>query len=166
MRGQAELIVFILLFLIGLTLFSTATIWGRDIFEENVDFSRIEAAEKFMKDLDSEISNVIKFGGMREVSYGLEGTIELLNTSVIEVRTPVSMSLQQSWVNISEGESFIMEKQSGSDLVLQLVYPVGDYKVFFYTEGSSLAHPNYVMVEKNSTISGSPLVIKIKITFV
>ena len=166
MKGQAEIVVFILLFLIGLILFSSATIWSRGIFDENVDFTRIEAAEKFMKDLDGEISNVIKFGGMKEIDFPLEGTIEILDPETLEVRTPISISIQENWINITEGGSYIMERKDGTDLVLRLVYPVGDYKMIFFTDESSLAHPNYVRIEKNSTTPSSPIMIKIKITFV
>jgi len=166
MKGQAEVVIFILLFLIGLTLFSSATIWGKGIFEENVGFNKLEAAEKFMKDLDSGITNVIKFGGMREINFPLEGTIELLDPETIEVRIPISISIQENWINISESGSYIMERKEGSDLVLRLVYPMGSYKVIFFTDGSSLAQPDYIRLEKNSTFQSYPPMIKIKITFV
>lgn len=165
MKGQAEIIVFLLLFIIGILLFASATLWSRGIFEENVDFSRLESTEKFMRDLDSSVSDAIKFGGMRELEYGIGGTIELLDPETIEVRVPLSLRIQENWVNISEGNSYVMERRDGSDLVLRLVYPEGDYRVVFFTDESTLAQPDYVKIEKNSTIADPP-VIKIKITFV
>jgi hypothetical protein len=166
MKAQAEIIVFLLLFIIGILLFASATVWSRGIFQENVGFSRLESTEKFMKDLDGSISDVIKFGGMRELEYGIGGTIELLDPEKIEVRVPLSLQIQENWVNISESNSYIEEKKDGNNLVLRLVYPEGDYKVFFFTDGSSLAQPTFVKIEKNSTVLGSPSMIKIKITFV
>ena len=170
MKGQAELVVFVLLFLIGLMLFSSATIWSRGIFEENIGFNNLEAAEKFIKDLDSDITNVIKFGGMREINFPLDGTVKLDLPNTIEVRTPISISIQKNWINISEGNSYIMERMEGDELVLRLVYPKKDYKVDFITDGSSLAQPSYLIIEKNSSdfipTSIPPTVIKIKITLV
>jgi hypothetical protein len=166
MKAQAEIIVFLLLLIIGVILFSSATVWSRGIFQENVDFSRLESTEKFMKDLDNSIANVIKFGGMRELEYNIGGTIELLDPRTIEVRVPFSLQIQENWINISEGNSYIMERKDGTDLVLQLVYPEGDYKVDFFTDNSSLAQPDYLKIEKNSTVFDTPPMIKIKITFV
>lgn len=166
MKGQAEIIVFLLLFIIGVLLFASATVWSRGIFQENVDFSRLGAAEKFMKDLDSGILNVIKFGGIRDLEYNMGGTIELFNSSLIEARTPLSLQIQENWINISDDGSFIMERMEGEELVLWLFYPEADYRVFLFTDESSLAQPDYVRIEKNETIFGSPTVIKIRITFV
>ena len=166
MRGQAEIIVFMLLFIIGVIFFSSATVWGRDIFQENVDFTNMESAEKFAKDLDNGIGSVIRFGGVREFEYPLDGTIELVDNHTIDIRTPVSLEIQQNWVNISEGSSYIMEKKEGEDLVLRLIYPKGDYEVFIFTDSSRMSSPSYVRVEKNSTESAATTVIKIRITFV
>ena len=166
MKGQGEIIAFILLLLIGLLLFAAATMWSRGIFQENVDFSNMEVAEKFMKDLDDSISSVIKFGGMKELDFVSEGTIEILNSNTIEVRIPSSLSLQESWVNISENGSYIREMYDGEDIILQLVYPESDYRVNFFTEDLSLAQPEYIKIEKDSTYIGAVSVIKIKISFV
>lgn len=167
MKGQAEIIIFLLLFIIGVLLFASATVWSRGIFQENVDFTMLESAERFMKDLDSRISDVIKFGGMQEIDYGIGGTIEIDYPQAIEVRVPLTMQLQNDWVNISEGDSYIMEKKDGTDLVLRLVYPgTNDYDIVFTTNGSSLAQPDYIRIEKNSTNFDTASVIEIKITFV
>ncbi|MFH0929577.1 MAG: hypothetical protein V1818_04500 [Candidatus Aenigmatarchaeota archaeon] len=165
MKGQAEVIVFILLFLIGISLFASATIWGRKIFEDNMDFTKLEAAEKIMIDIDNGVSNVIKFGGIKEIAYPLDGTVEIVDTKTIEIRTPLKIEIQEEWINISEGNSYIREKKDGDDLVLQLIYPDGDYIVEFFTDGSSLDSPNYIKLEKNETFTNPTSRIKIKITF-
>ncbi|MFQ6056854.1 MAG: hypothetical protein ACE5J3_12835, partial [Methanosarcinales archaeon] len=59
MKGQSEIIVFILLFLIGFILFSSSVLWSRGIFQRNVDIGKINAAENFMKNLDEKIKNII-----------------------------------------------------------------------------------------------------------
>ena len=126
----------------------------------------MEVAEKFMKDFDDSISSVIKFGGMKELDFLSEGTIEILDSSTIEVRIPTSLTLQQSWVNISENGSYIRERYDGNDLILQLIYPESGYRVFFFTDDLSLAQPEYIKIEKDSTFIGAVSVIKIKISFV
>ena len=166
MKAQAEIIVFILLLVIGLILFSSATIWSRGIFQENADFSKMEMAEKFMKDLDGGVSSVIKFSGVKEIDFTIDGTIEILGPKTIEVRTPISLDLQQNWINISEKGSYIMERKESNDLVLRLVYPDTAYKVFFFTDDSSLTQPDYIRIEKDSTSTDTVTVIKIKISFV
>ena len=167
MKAQAEIIVFLLIFIIGILLFASATVWSRGIFQENADFTMLESAEKFMKDLDNRISDVIKFGGMQELDYGIGGIIEIYDPQTIEVRVPLTMQLQNNWLNISEGDSYIMERKEGTDLVLRLVYSGNDdYDVVFFTDGSSLAQPDYIKIEKNSTDFVSASMIKIKITFV
>ena len=164
MKGQSELIIFILLFIISIFLFISATIWSRSIFQQNVDVAKIEAAEKFMKDLDKDISNLIKFGGSKEIKYDIDGTIELVDEETIGVKIPVSLALSTNWINISD-TSYIQERKEGDVLVLQLIYPQKDYKIEFFTEGPQLAQPKYVRIEKNSTVFNSIIVIKIKITF-
>jgi hypothetical protein len=166
MKAQAESIIFILLFIVSIFLFTFATLWSRSIFQENIDFSKLEASEKFMKDLDNDISNIIKFGGLREIEFNLGGTIELVNSRTIGVRVPISLDLQKNWINISEGSSFIRERKEGETLVLHLVYPQKDYRVEFFTEGPRMSQPSYVKLEKNSTEFNSVTVIKIKISFV
>ena len=140
--------------------------WSRGIFEENLGFAVLEASEKFMKELDNEISNIIKFGGVKEIEYNLGGTIELFNETTIEIRTPISLELTENWVNISENGSFIRERKDGETLVLQLLYPEREYKVEFFTEGPRLAQPEYIRLERNSTDFTTTTVIKIKISFV
>lgn len=169
MKGQNEILIFILLFVIGIALFVSASNWSKGIFQQNVDVARIENAEKFMKDLNEIISNTIKFGGSQEMEYGLDGTIELNATSnnTVEIKTPdVSIPLPTDWVTISNDTSYIREKLEGNNFRIQLVYPQSSYKVEFFTEESRIARPVYLIVERNQTyISSGLTVIKIKVTF-
>jgi hypothetical protein len=165
MRGQGEIFTFILLSTIGIVLFVTATFWSRNIFQQNVDVAKVESAEKFMKDLDENINNVIKFGGSREMRYTLNGPISLVDSRTIETKIPISISLAKQWVNISSDGSYIQEKLDGSNFRIQLIYPQSDYRVDFFTDNSTLSTPSYVYIEKNQTITSGLTVIRIKITF-
>ena len=170
MKGQSEILIFVLLFIIGIALFTSATIWSKSIFQQNIDVARIESSEKFMKDLNENILNIIKFGGSQEMEYNLDGTIELNTTSndTIEIKTPpVTIPLPASWVNISSDGSYIREKLEGGVFRIQAIYNnTKDYKVEFLTEGPTLARPKYIFIERNKTYSVSGLtVIKIKVTF-
>jgi len=168
MKGQDEALIFLLLFIIGIALFTAATIWSKGIFQQNVDLAKVQSAEKFIKDIDSVVSNIIKFGGSQEIKYNLDGTIELFDKKTIELKVPVKLNLSSNWVNISSDGSFIQEKsEGGSTFRIQLVYNnTKEYNVEFFTEGSRVSMPSYIIFERNSTYSVSGMtVIKIKVTF-
>ncbi|MFH1229418.1 MAG: hypothetical protein V1678_03275 [Candidatus Aenigmatarchaeota archaeon] len=166
MIGQSEIMVFVLLLVIGVSLFTSATIWSRDIFQQNVDVARVESAEKFMKDLNEDIQSIVKFGGSRELRYGLEGTIRIADSQTIEVGVPVTIPLTNSWVTISSDDSYyIRERLEGDFFKLQLNYTSQDYRIEFFTDGPTLSTPSIVKVERNQTTSTGQTVIKIKVTF-
>jgi len=167
MKGQNEVLIFILLFVIGIALFTSATVWSRGIFQQNIDIAKVESSEKFMKELNEVVLNIIKFGGSQEMEYRLDGTIELIDSTTMEVKTPVTMPLPNNWLNISSDNSYyIREKLEGNMFRIQLNYTQSDYKVEFFTEGPRLARPRYLSVERNDTYVDSGLtVIKIKVTF-
>lgn len=166
MKAQSEVLNFIMLFVIGLVLFTSATLWSRNIFQQNADMSNLQGAEKFMKDLNDDVNDVIRFGGSEELDYNIGGTIDLnaSNNNIIEVKVPMKLSLSNNWVNISETDSsYIQEMTDGSNLIIQLVYLPGDYTVAFFTQGPSLATPTYVDLERVQT--SDPTNIEIKVTF-
>jgi len=166
MKGQTEIIIFILLFIIGISLFTSATIWGKAIFQQNIDLAKISTSENFLKDLNNNILNLVKFGGSREMDYNLDGTIELFNDKTIEIKTTVSLELPRNWVNLTSDSFYIQERLDGNIFRIQLIYPQKDYKIELFTEGPKLAQPDTVKIERNSTnLSSVPPVIKIKITF-
>lgn len=166
MKGQSEILVFVLLFIISIALFASATLWSKNIFQQNVDVARMESAEKFMRDLNENIQSIIKFGGSNEIRYPLDGTIELVDSKTIEVKIPITIPLPENWVNItSDNYYYIQEKLEGKTLRLQLVYPQSDYIVELFTEGSAISNPSYIYAERNQTTSTGLTVIKIKITF-
>ena len=170
MRAQSELLVFVLLFLLSVGLFTVAVLWGKDIFQKNIDMTRVSSAEKFMRDVDNSVKSLIKSEGYQEVDYIVDGPLTLLNNETIETRTVIvsDISLPTDWTNISSGSSYISEKLDGDVLRVQLVYPEREsYRVEFFTEGSTLSKPRTVRLEKNSTYyEGSKLTIRIRIAFI
>ena len=166
MKGQTEIITFILLFVISVALFTSSTMWAKGIFQQNVDVAKISASESFLKELNENILNLVKYGGSREMDYNLDSTIELLNDKTIEIKTTVSLELPKNWFNLTSDTSYIQERLDGNTFRIQLIYPPKDYKIELFTEGSRLAQPDTVKIERNSTnVVVAPPVIKIKITF-
>lgn len=169
MKAQSEILIFILLFLLSIGLFTIAVFWGKDYFQQNVSMTKVLIAEKFMKELDNDIKNLVKFGGYKNIDYSIEGPITLVNDETIEVRTVVSsdISLPTYWNNISSGSSYIREMLDGDVFRVQLIYPENDYRVNFFTEGPVLSKPKSIKIEKNTTeIENNKITIKIRITFI
>lgn len=165
MKGQGNLLIFILLFIISLFLFTSVSIWSTTIFQQNVDVTNIQAAEKFMRGLDTGILNLVKYGGSQELKYNIDGNIEI-NTDTIEIKMPISIKLQNDWVNLTSDGSYIQEKQEGTIFRIQAVYRPKDYRIQFFTDGYRLGNPEYIMIERNATyIDSGVTVIRIKITF-
>ena len=166
MKAQTEIIVFVLLFAIGIVLLTTAVLWSRGVLEQNTDLIKVRNSEDFMIELDQRITNLIKNGGSERINYPLTGTIQLVGSDTIEVRDTVNIELPTTWVNITRGASYIREIKEGNTLRIQLIYPEGGYKVQLFTEGPTLARPARVAIEKNDTlVSNNVQLIKIKITF-
>ena len=169
MKGQSEILVFILLFLLSIGLFTIAVFWSKDIFQQNIDTTKVSSAEKFIKDFDYTVKSLIKVGGYKKIDYTVDGPITLINNKTIEVRTVVTsgISLPTQWSNISSDSSYIREMIDGDVFRVQLVYPEDNYKVYFFTDGPTLSKPESVKIEQNSTyIENGKATIKIRITFI
>lgn len=169
MKAQSETLVFVLLFLLSIGLFTIAVFWSKGTFQQNVDITKVSSAERFMKEIDYGIKSLIKYGGFEEIDYNVDGPITLIDNKTIEVRTviPSDISISKSWNNISSDSSYIREILNGDVFRIQLIYPESEYKIEFFTEGPTLAKPKFVRVEKNSTyIENNKATIKIRITFI
>ncbi len=165
MKAQGEIIVFILLSVIGITLLVSATLWSKEIFQKNIDMATVQSSEKFMTDLGDAISEVIKFGGLKEIRYGMDGTISLVGSDTVELSIPMAIDIPETWINLSSDSSrYIRERLDKGNLVIQLVYPESDYVVQLFTEGTSVYSPEYITVEKNQTLSAAKTTIRIKVT--
>lgn len=169
MKAQSEILVFILLFLLSIVLFTVAVYWSRDAFQQNVDITRVSSAEGFMKEMNYDIKSLLKYGGHKEIEYNVDGPITLLGSQTIEVRTVVTsgISLPTSWNNISSDFSYIRETLDGDVFRIQLIFPGDNYNVVFFTDGPTLAKPKKVVIEENSSdVENGEATIKIRITFV
>jgi len=169
MKAQSEILVFVLLSLLSIGMFAVTVVWGKDIFQKNIDMAKVSSVEKTIKDIDYSIGSMIKFGGEEEINYDVDGTIRLVNDNTVEIRTVIAsdISLPKEWINISSDTSYIREILEGDLFRVQLVYPETDYKIEFFTDGPTLSKPKTVKIEKNSTyIENDKATIKIRITFV
>jgi len=166
MKGQSEIIVFILLFVIGVSLFLSAVVWSRGIFEKNSDVTKLNSIETFMSNLDDKIQGVIKFGGKDSINYNLDATIELVDSGTIEISTPLSVNIPETWVKLKEDGSIIRERMEGDILKVQLQYLPDSYAVHLYTDGPIIATPRTVFIEKGSSFeSEGRTYIRVKVTF-
>jgi len=170
MKAQSEILVFVLLFLLSISLFTIAVFWSKDIFQKNIDMAKVSSAEKFMKDMDYSIQSLIKSEGYQEIDYNVDGPITLLDDKNIETRTVITsdISLSNQWNNITSGSSYVSEILDGDVFRVRLTYPESEYyKVEFFTEGPTLSKPKSVKIDKNSTYyENDKLTIKIRITFI
>ncbi len=170
MKAQSEILVFILLFLLSIGLFAVTVIWGKDIFQKNIDMAKVSSIEKTAKDIDYSIGSMIKFGGKEEINYDVDGIVTLVNNDTVEIRTVVvsDISLPKDWINISSDSSYIREVLEGDVFKVQVVYPENDDRIVeLFTDGSSVSKPRMIRLEKNSTsIENNKATIKIRMTFI
>jgi hypothetical protein len=169
MKGQSEILVFVLLFLLSIGLFITAIFWSKGIVQNSVEMASVSSAERNAKDISNSIDNIIKFDGYDELDYSSNGPIVLLNDNTLEIRTTVTtdLALPSSWTTIASDGSTIREMLEGDVLRIQLSYPETDRKIVLFTDGPTLAKPNVIRVEKNATfVENGKQTIKIRITFV
>ncbi|MBU5557535.1 MAG: hypothetical protein QW751_00780 [Candidatus Aenigmatarchaeota archaeon] len=173
LRGQAQIIVFVLLLLISLILVFTAVSWGGGISQQNIDVSRVIAAENWMKELDRSIQSVVKSGGSARLNYPFNTPIGLADVDIndyIEMSMPVSIDLPDYWINISiSGEpGLIRERKDAGELKLRLSYPLRPgFAIDLFTDGPQIATPKAVLIEHNSTFQNSTItIVKIKLSFI
>lgn len=163
MKGQTEIIVFVLLFIVGVTLFMSAIVWGRGLVEKNSDIAKLNSAEAFMKNLDLKIQSVISFGGTDSIVYNIDAPIELVSSNSIEIKSELSVNIPSDWTIIKQNGALIQERMERNIFRIRLYYPESNYKVELYTDGPRIANPNQILIEKTTSIT--PDTIRIKITF-
>ena len=167
MKGQSEIIVFILLFLIGIALFSSAFIFSTGIFNQNIDIARITSAENIMRSLNDKIQNVIGYGGSQSIDYSLNENIEILDSQTLEIKFPINVEVPRYWINVSSNQrSYVREMLEGNIFRIQLIYPeANDLKIEFISD-TYIAKPSIITIQKNSTLNiGERPVIRIRLVF-
>ena len=179
MKAQAEIVTFVLLFLVGVTIFVAATTWGKSISDKNLDVAKITASETFMKKLDSAVQSVVKFGGSQTINYNLNSPIELTDSGLddsVKILLPITTDIIPNYrVPISSpgAAGLIEEWRDNSNFRIELKYPLQVSTAFaidLFTEGSKAATPRQIVVDKNSTyttmISGTQYTVaKIRLRF-
>lgn len=156
-RGQAQIIVFILLLMISLVLVFTAVGWGQGISQKNIDVGQVTAAENWMKALDTRIESVVRSGGSSRLDYPLAAQIGLSDVDLndyVEIKMPVTIDLPTNWINLTSSADFglIRERKEGPDLKLQLSYPLRPgFAIDLFTDGPQVSIPVTVFVDRNVT---------------
>jgi len=156
-KGQAEIVVFVLLLMITLVLVFMAVGWGQGIGQNNLDVSKISAAENWMKTLDEKIESVIKSGGSARLDYALGSEIRLIDVGLndtIEVTMPIGIDMPANLMNLtSVGDmGVISERKEGTNLKLRLSYPLRQgFGVDLFTDGPQIATPAAVLIDRNVT---------------
>jgi len=169
MRGQGDILVFLLLSLIGLVLVFSAMSWGQGVFTGSSDSTKFENARAFMERLDGTIVSVSRFGGSESVAMGTEGTLKLVqNTSdpldvSLVFSMPSNLELPAEWAPIntanpsrtgaaSDTASVLMQRKNGGEVELRLFYRTRDgYAIEPYTDGSRVMTTGIVSVEGAGT---------------
>lgn len=115
MKGQSDIVVFILLFLIGLALFSLALVFSTGVFNQNIDVTKVTSAENIMRSLDNKIQSVIGYGGSQSLDYSLNEEIELLDSQTLEINFPVNIEVPRYWINVTSNQrSYVREMLEGN----------------------------------------------------
>ena len=166
MKGQSDIVVFILLFLIGLALFSLALVFSTGVFNQNIDVTKVTSAENIMRSLDNKIQSVIGYGGSQSLDYSLNEEIELLDSQTLEINFPVNIEVPRYWINVTSNQrSYVREMLEGNVFRIQLAYPeADDLKIEFFSN-TSIASPSRITIEKNSTTGIGKPVIRIRLIF-
>ena len=167
MKGQSEIVVFILLFFVGIILFSLAFFFSSGIFNQNLDMGKVAFAENIMKSLNSKIQSTIGYGGSQTFDYALNENIRILDSQTLEIYFPVSIEVSDYWINVtSEERSYVREVKEQGVFRIQLIYPeADDLRIEFFSD-IQVAKPTLITMEKNSTsvVNGKP-VIRIRLIF-
>lgn len=160
MKSQSEILSFSLLFLVSIILIFFAFFWGKPILEKNIDGNRIILAEQFIRDLDSKIQVVSKFGGREVIEFNLYGDLELIQNEsyndIIEFRMPITLELPEKWVFLENSTVIIREIKQGDVFKIQLFYSIRsnkkDFVIDLFSDGNTITSGGSIAIEKNETI--------------
>ena len=176
MKGQSQIISFILLFAIGTGLLASAVLWSNQAFKTNKDYMDIESAENMMSDLESKIESVAEYGGMEKEDITVDGTVELKekcfkNYTCLEYKTETSVEIPNYWVYLENDTSVIRERRIGTRLQIQLFYPYNETNFGYGIEMLSGENRigsigSIIEIQKSGTYYQNNMpIIKIKLTF-
>jgi len=163
MKGQSEIIVFILLFMIGTVLFISAVAWSRGMFSTQADAGNLVAIESFIGTLDDKIQNLIEYGGQEEIDYPLNAAIKLTNSTQVEIYSKLDVAVPAYWVDIRKTEiSTIQERYGGDIFYIRLNYHPELYDLKLVTKGFTQAVPKRIILEKDDSTDSVTINISFK----
>ncbi len=135
MKAQAELVNFMILFLILTVMMFAAYFWAVPMLEDNNDIAKKAAAEQFVRSLDSKIQSIAKAGGYETMEFTLDGSLQIRENGTdrwIEYKTKFRPEFPETWHYLAGNESFevgptdpasiIRERKVGSNLYIELWY--------------------------------------------
>jgi len=81
-KAQAQLISVVILTSITISLVAITYFWGMPIMEKEKSSVRLSSAEKFMKELNRKLEDVIKNGGTQVLEANVPGTLTMVDNGV------------------------------------------------------------------------------------
>ena len=165
MKAQSELLNFMILLLILIVMMFASYLWAIPIFESNSDIAKKNTAEHFIRDMDSKIRSVAKFGGYETMDYNLDGILQIMENATdrwIEYKTVFSPEFTDAWFYMSGNESFevaqtdissiIRERKKGNMLYIELWYrKTGD--IMIEVVPTQKITTKYIKIEKLGAVT-------------
>ncbi len=178
MKAQSEVLNFILMFLILIIMIFAAYFWALPIFEDSNDTAKKNIAEHFIRELDSKIQRIAKFGGYETIDYNLDGILQIKENATdrwIEYKTLYKPKFTEKWFYLSGNETFevgqtdtksiIKERKKGNNLYIELWYrKTGNTKIEIIPTQKIVTR--HIKIEKLKTIAENGInKILVKIDF-
>lgn len=170
MKGQ-EAISAILITGILLGVVGSIYLWGIPLIEKNMDFSVLESAEGFMRNLDEKINGVANHGGREQIEIPL-GVINFESDIDLEIETRNTIYASEAWIPLGKNECTKEEGKWGiddPDILCMIGQKVGEkyktkynlryielklgiksYKIELVGEGSG-REKNSIIIERTGT---------------
>jgi len=111
MKAQSEIVGYLLLFIVGIGLVSTAIMWGIPLIHKKEDAKKLDDVYNFFILLNNEIKNVAKSGEEKTLSFPVDGVIVLYpwnysgienNSIVFSFPSKVStVAVDKGWIPIT-----------------------------------------------------------------
>ncbi len=189
MKGQTEIIVFILITLISVSLVFSSIFWGTPLFQGSADASRLFDAENFIRNLDYKIQQVASNGGTEHIEFRLLGTLKLVDSSanglpddIIEFEAKNAVKLPEDFVylntentskigDIPHTPSLIREIKLADTVRIQLFYRLrGNYIIDVFSDGNTQTSGGGINIEsfppQKINFGGKEITIsRVRITF-
>ena len=157
MKGQSQLISVALLTLIMISMIGVTYMWGIPLIEKQKDTVKISNSERFMKELDDKIQNVIKNGGIQKISNpDVGGTFRLEDNGIKDVFV---LETQTTGTDIATGKPIYVRGDARDEIYLG--GETGVLEVLSEKASENTYDVTMELYYRNMTSSGSKYVIDI-----